>query len=60
MRNTGINKKIENLIYKDLANLKLARYDANRVWEYRDKHFLNGSFDWLFRKYIQDKKLLNK
>ena len=57
MRNTGIIKKIEDLIYEDLANLKLAVRDADRVWQYRDEHFLNGSFDDLFSKFIKDKKL---
>jgi len=57
MRNTGIVQKIENLIFEDLANLKLAKYDADRVWQYRDEHFLNGSFDDLFYEYIKNKKL---
>lgn len=57
MRDTGINKKIEELILEDLANLKLAVRDADRVWQYRDLHFLNGSQDDLFRKYIKEKKL---
>lgn len=60
MRNTGINKKIEDMIREDLANLKLAVYDADRVWQYRDEHFLNGSQDSLFKKYIKEKKLKYK
>ncbi len=57
MRNTGIIDKIEKLILEDLSLLKLSVKDADRVWQYRDEHFLNGSFDYLFDKYIKDKKL---
>lgn len=57
MRNTGIITKIEHLILEDLSNLKLSVRDADRVWQYRDEHFLNGSFDYIFHKYIKDKKL---
>ncbi len=57
MTNTGIKKKIEAMIRLELANLKLAVYDADRVWQYRDEHFLNGSFDYLFRDYIKEHKL---
>jgi len=57
MRNTGIVEKIEDMIKTDLANLKLAVNDKHRVWEYRDEHFLNGSFDHLFKQYIEDKRL---
>lgn len=60
MRNTGIIEKFESLIKEDLANLKLAVNDADRVWQYRDEHFLNGSFDYLFRQFIKDKKLRNE
>lgn len=24
---------------------------------YRDKYFLNGFYDWLFKKYVKEKKL---
>ncbi len=57
MRNTGIVKKIEDMILLELSNLKLGMSDKDRVWQYRDEHFLNGSFDYLFNKYIKEHKL---
>lgn len=57
MKPTGIHQKIEDMIKLELANLKLGMADANRVWQYRDANFLNGSFDYLFEDYIKDNKL---
>ncbi len=54
MKNTGIIKKIEALIIQELDALN-AKID-DEVWQYRDEHFLNGSFDYLFLKYILDNK----
>jgi hypothetical protein len=54
---SNIKKEIEDLIYRDLSLLKLGIGDEDRVWEYRDNYFLNGSYDWLFIDYIKDKKL---
>lgn len=59
MENTGIRERIENMIRLELANMKLAVHDRQRVYEYRDEHFLNGSFDYLFEKYIKEHKLKN-
>lgn len=55
--NSNIKQEIETLIYRDLALLKLAKNDKQRVYEYRDKYFLNGSQDHLFQKYIKEKGL---
>lgn len=54
MKNTGIVKKIEKMIL-----LELALFGVDKVWQYRDEHFLNGSFDYLFKKYIKKHKLKN-
>ena len=50
---SNIKKEIEELIYRDLALLK-TKLD---IWEYRDTYFLNGSYDWLFIKYIKDNNI---
>ncbi len=57
--NSNINKEIEDLILRDLANLKLAVHDKQRILEYRDKYFLNGSYDYIFLEYIRKHKLTN-
>lgn len=54
---SNIKQEIEQLIYRDLSLLKLGVRDADRVWQYRDKYFLNGSYDTLFRNYIKTHKL---
>lgn len=57
MTSTGITEKLVNMIKLELAHLKLGVRDADRVWQYRDANFLNGSFDWLFFQYIRERKL---
>ena len=54
---SNILNEIEQLILRDLSLLKLAVYDRERVYQYRDKYFLNGSYDNLFNKYIKEHKL---
>lgn len=54
---SNIKQEIENLIIRDLSLLKLGRVDEDRVWQYRDKYFLGGNYDYLFIKYIKEKKL---
>jgi hypothetical protein len=54
---SNIQQEIKDLILRDLALLKLAVNDADRVWQYRDRYFLSGHYDPLFHKYIKEKKL---
>ncbi len=54
---SNIKKEIEGLILRNLCLLKLAKKDADRVWMYRDNYFLNGNYDYFFKKYIKEHKL---
>lgn len=54
---TNIVKRIESMIIEELNSLKLEKRDAEKVRQYRDDNFLNGHFDHLFEKYIDDNEL---
>jgi hypothetical protein len=62
MESTGIKERIrkiaEEMILSELSKLKLGKHDADRVWQYRDANFLDGSYDYFFDKYVEDKKLV--
>ncbi len=45
------------MIIEELNSLKLEKRDAEKVRQYRDDNFLNGHFDHLFEKYIDDNEL---
>lgn len=51
-----IKERIEELIIIDLINTKYPR-TAKAVHKYRDEHFLNGTYDYLFEKFIEEYKL---
>lgn len=55
---TDIENKIERLIHRDIKNLNLSKGDrAEKLWQYRDANFLNGSYDYIFIKYAKEMEL---
>lgn len=55
---TNIEKEIEDLIKKDLEALNISKGDsAQKLWQYRDANFLNGSYDDIFLKYAKEMEL---
>lgn len=55
---TNIEKEIEDLIKRDLEALNISKGDsAQKLWQYRDANFLNGSYDDIFLKYAKEMEL---
>lgn len=55
---TDIQKNILKLIQKDLKSLNLSKGDsAQKLWQYRDDNFLDGSYDHIFLKYAEEMEL---
>ncbi len=51
---TDIEKKIKDLIYKDLEKAFEKEGDSKEtVWKYRDDNFLGGQYDHIFINYIE-------
>jgi hypothetical protein len=50
---SNIKDKIEELITTDLINSKFPK-SKDDVYQYRDEHFLNGHYDYLFEKFIKE------
>lgn len=51
-----ITETITNLIETDLIN-NIKPKTAEDVYKYRDEHFLNGAYDYLFLKFIKTYRL---
>lgn len=56
--NSTIQSQIKDLIIKDLERIFTTYIKTkDNVWVYRDKFFLSGRYDDLFREYIKKQKL---
>lgn len=51
-----ITETITNLIETDLIN-NIKPKTKEDVYKYRDEHFLNGAYDYLFLKFIKTYRL---